>query len=206
MKKQIVIIDYGIGNVISVKNAISCLGYDVRISREEHRLKTADLLILPGVGAFEEGMNNLVVLKMKDLLDEIVLIQKKPILGICLGMQLMADSSEENGLHKGLGWISGDVKLLKLQEEFTVPHVGWNNLVIKQVLPLFNRLPVDPNFYFDHSYHYCCEDSKHMIASTDYASEIAAVINKENIWGVQFHPEKSQNNGLKLFRGLINEV
>lgn len=206
MRKRIVIIDYGIGNVTSVLNAVNWLGYDARVTREERWLRSADFLILPGVGAFEEGMNNLTSLNLKDVLDEIVLVCKKPIMGICLGMQLMADNSEENGLHKGLGWIQGDVKKLELPEALAVPHVGWNDLKLKQQSPLFSRLSGYPDFYFDHSYHFICRDPKHVQAVTDYGIEVTAAVNCEHIWGVQFHPEKSQNNGLKLFRGIIEGV
>lgn len=203
MRKQIAIIDYGIGNVTSVENALRLLGYETRITREVHRLRAADFLILPGVGSFDVGMKNLASLGLKDLLDELVLVSKKPILGICLGMQLMGNTSEENGFHRGLGWISGDVKRLELPESFRVPHVGWNDLAVKRDSPIFSRLTSRTDFYFDHSYHFVCHEQDHVLATTQYGCELTATISKENIWGVQFHPEKSQNNGLKLFRGII---
>lgn len=203
MRKQIVVIDYGIGNVTSVANAVKVLGYDVRISRDEQRLKKADFLILPGVGAFEEGMNNLINLNLKDLLDEIVLVQKKPILGICLGMQMMAETSEEKGFHKGLGWIAGDVVKIEIPSEFRVPHVGWNNIAFLEKTAMSSRLSESPDFYFDHSYHFVCKSKENVLATTEYGNTTTAAVYKENVWGVQFHPEKSQNNGLKLFRGII---
>ncbi len=206
MKKQIVVIDYGIGNVLSVQNAITFLGYNVRITREEKYLKKADLMILPGVGAFEEAMSNLINYSLKNILDELVLILKKPILGICLGMQVMADTSQEKGFHKGLGWIKGDVVKFNLSDDFRVPHVGWNNVKFTERLPIYNKLPEDPYFYFDHSYHCVCKEKINILATTCYGIEITAAIKKNHIWGVQFHPEKSQNNGLKLFRGIIESI
>src|SRR5215467_176051 len=128
MKKNIAIIDYGVGNVQSVKEAMSSLDCDVIISDEPEKLKNADALILPGVGAFEAAMDNLKKRQLVSPLNEMVMEKKKPLLGICLGMQLFADESEENGFHKGLGWIKGKVKRIKEQANLRVPHVGWNDI------------------------------------------------------------------------------
>ena len=118
----------------------------------------------------------------------------------------MADSSEEKGFHSGLAWIPGKVKKFQIPEEYAVPHVGWNDIQFKASSPIFDKLSTNPDFYFDHSYHYLCADTNHVLATTNYGMEVTAAVHKENIWGAQFHPEKSQNNGLKLFRGIIDSV
>lgn len=202
----IVIIDYGVGNTYSVANAVNFLGYGkVKISSEETVIKAADALILPGVGAFEACIDNLKKRNLEKMLGEQVLVQKKPILGICVGMQLLATDSEENGLHEGLGWIKGHVKKLSLPEGFAVPHVGWNNVALSREESLFNTSGGENNFYFDHSYYFNCED-KYVTSYCDYGIKITASVQDDNIHGVQFHPEKSQNNGLKLFRSFFNSI
>jgi glutamine amidotransferase len=203
---NIVIVDYGIGNTFSVLNAIGALGYrKLKISSREVDILNADVLILPGVGSFETCANNLRERQLDIVLNEAVLTRNKPILGICVGMQLMASSSEENGLHIGLDWIPGRVVKLALPEIYAVPHVGWNDVrpLTKDIL--FSRTSELPNFYFDHSYHYQC-DPAFVTAECDYGILLAAAIQKDNIHGVQFHPEKSQNNGLRLFRGFFNSI
>lgn len=206
IKQNIVIIDYGVGNTYSVSNAIKYLGYNrLVISADEKQIDQADALILPGVGAFEEAANNLRARNLDQILNEQVLTKKKPILGICVGMQLMATISEENGVHKGLDWIEGKVKKLQLPKEFAVPHVGWNDVAINNIKPLFDKNPKNSNFYFDHSYYFDC-DEKYVSAYCDYHIKVTAAVQKENIFGVQFHPEKSQTNGLKLFRDFFNSI
>ena len=203
---SIVIVDYGVGNTCSVSNAISVLGYrKLKISGAEEDLLNADALILPGVGAFEACAKCLRERKLDSVLHEAVLARKKPILGICVGMQLMATASEEGGIHAGLDWIPGRVVKLKLPENYAMPHVGWNDVDQSGEDILFSRISGSPNFYFDHSYHYQC-DPNFVSAKCDYGIRINAAINKDNIFGVQFHPEKSQNNGLRLFRGFFNAV
>jgi len=202
----IVIIDYGVGNTCSVINAILQLGYTkVRVSEKEAEIKTADALILPGVGAFDEAVRNLKRRNLPDLLNETVLIKKKPILGICVGMQLLAEGSEENGWHEGLNWIPGKVKKLELPTSFAVPQVGWNNITFNNRDPLFSRTTESPNFYFDHSFHFETKQD-YRLAWCDYGIEVTAAVQLENIFGVQFHPEKSQTNGLKLFRGFFSAI
>lgn len=199
------IIDYGVGNVYSVRNALNELGYKVKISSSEDDLESAAALILPGVGAFGAAVAQLKSNGLDEKLNRQVIEKKKPILGICLGMQLLADSSEENGFHQGLGWIPGMVKKLELPSGFKVPHVGWNATEIRKECAMFDRLGTEPNFYFDHSYHFVC-DKKYVAATCSYGMEVVAAVNYENISGVQFHPEKSQVNGLKLFRGFLNKA
>ena len=202
----IVIIDYGVGNTHSVCNAIRSLDYRrLKISNQPQDITAADVLVLPGVGAFEACVQNLRAHHLDELLNEAVLVKQKPILGICVGMQLMADTSEENGVHAGLGWIPGRVVKLDLPTPYAVPHVGWNDLRVNQTSPLFSRTDQAPHFYFDHSYHYQC-DTKFVVATCDYPLPVTAAIAHHHIHGVQFHPEKSQTNGLKLFRGFFNAV
>jgi glutamine amidotransferase len=203
---SIVIVNYGLGNTRSVSNAISALGYRrVKISDSENEILNADALILPGVGAFEACVDCLRERHLDEFLHEAVLIRKKPILGICVGMQLMATTSEENGIHTGLNWISGRVTKLKLPDDYAVPHVGWNNICQLREDNIFTGSSTTPNFYFDHSYHYECDPS-FVMAECDYGIRFNAAIKKDNIYGVQFHPEKSQNNGLRLFRTFFNEI
>ena len=205
-KINIVLIDYGVGNTHSVVNALTTLDYKVKISNEPHVIRNADVLILPGVGAFDTVMNNLRSRNLEETLNEEVLEKKKPILGICAGMQMMATRSEENGIHDGLNWIKGNVVKLELPEKFSVPHVGWNDVVIKKKEMLFSRLENKCHFYFDHSYHFVPDNPEHVAASCNYGIEVTAAVQDRHIMGVQFHPEKSQINGLKLFRSFFNKV
>jgi glutamine amidotransferase len=203
---RIIIIDYGVGNTYSVSNAIHSLGYNrLKISDKEEEIKNADVLILPGVGAFEACVKNLKERNLISILNEQVLVMKKPILGICVGMQLLASHSEENGLHEGLGWIEGRVKKLKIPSEYSVPHVGWNDVIMDEKSPIFCRNIQNSNFYFDHSYFFDCHE-KYMAGYCNYGLKVTAAVQKENIFGVQFHPEKSQTSGLKLFRGFLNTI
>jgi glutamine amidotransferase len=203
---SILIVDYGVGNTYSLSNALNFLGYKkIKISDKEQHIREADALILPGVGAFAEASRNLRMRMLHLILGEAVLVQRKPILGICLGMQMLAEGSEENGWNEGLNWIPGKVKKLILPATFSVPQVGWNNVFIQQNDPLFTRTSENPNFYFDHSYHFETTPTYRM-AWCDYGMEVTAAVHRDNIFGVQFHPEKSQSSGLKLFRGFFNAV
>jgi glutamine amidotransferase len=203
---KISIIDYGVGNTYSVSNAIKFLGYHrVNVSENEEIIRNADVLILPGVGAFDEAMRNLRDRRLDTILNEEVLVKKKPILGVCVGMQMLATYSEENGLHRGLNWIEGHVKKLEIPESFVVPHVGWNDLNFTTIDPLFSRNESNSTFYFDHSYWFDCEE-KYVSAWCDYGIKVTAAVQRENIFGVQFHPEKSQTSGLKLFRSFFNSI
>lgn len=203
---KIIIVDYEVGNTCSVLNALISLGYNkVIVSKNHKEIDDADALILPGVGAFDACMANLKKFKLDEILNELVLVKARPILGICVGMQLMASSSEENGLHPGLNWIQGHVRRLDLPQPYLVPHVGWNDVKIMQNGSLFVNKTDEPHFYFDHSFHFIC-DEENIVATTEYSSRIVAAIGRNNIHGVQFHPEKSQVSGLKLFRNFINYV
>lgn len=205
MLNKILIIDYGVGNDQSVINALESLGYDFLVSNKKKDVENAKVFILPGVGAFGEAMKNLEKFKITQLLKHQVLKKKKPILGICLGFQVFADWSEENGFHKGLGFIKGGVVRFKEKKGFRVPHVGWNTIQIIKKDPLFSKLKDSSNFYFDHSYYLKC-DRKYTSATCDYGKEVVVAVQKDNIFGVQFHPEKSQNNGLKLFKSFFDNL
>jgi glutamine amidotransferase len=203
---KILIVDYKIGNITSIVNTLNLLGYTkIKFSSETFDLINSDVLILPGVGAFDEAIKNLTNNENFQLLNDLVLNKHKPILGICVGMQLFANTSSENGLHKGLGWIEGEVVKLDLPYEYSIPHVGWNNLDISKSDPLFTNCETNPHFYFDHSYHFQC-DEKYITSISNYGKNIVSSIRKDNIFGVQFHPEKSQKAGLRLFRSFLNSI
>lgn len=200
---KITLIDYGMGNVKSIKNALAHIGdFDVEVTSDHDSIRSADCIILPGVGAFPDAMKNLTDRGLVELLNEIVLVEKKPLLGICLGMQLLFSSSEEGNVDNGLGWIPGSVEYMRPGEECRVPHIGWNNLHLKQPSKMFDSLGDDKNFYFVHSYHAVCPD-EYVIASFDYGREFTAAVQKENVVGMQFHPEKSQKNGLAALKSFI---
>lgn len=202
---KVLIIDYGVGNHKSVANAFKFLGYDVMLSDDPQALLDADACVLPGVGAFGEAIGNLKRLGLADVIRDQALSAGKPLLGICLGMQLMADSSEEGGHFEGLGLIPGRVQKIKPQPGLLVPHVGWNNVSIAIKAPLFSMVDPDANFFFDHSYHFVCDQS-YVAATCSYGGDVVAAVQSRNIFAAQFHPEKSQNNGLKLFRGFMRHV
>jgi len=197
---MMVIIDYGMGNVRSVKNALEFLGFEAIISRKEGDIRNAEKLLLPGVGAFRDGMNNLKKFKLIELLSDEVLNKKKPLIGICLGMQLLAKSSEEGGQHEGLGFIDADVKLFRPDpKDIKVPHIGWNNINIVKEDVILKDIPDGSDFYFVHSYHVMPNENEDITTSyCDYGERFVSTLNKGNIYAAQFHPEKSQDKGLKI--------
>jgi glutamine amidotransferase len=196
------IIDYKMGNVQSVMNAFHALCSDVQITSDPQVLERADHIVLPGVGAFGRGMANLLNLSLVEALNEQVNVKRKPFLGICLGMQVLADVGYEFGEHRGLGWIPGKVKRIKSQQVM-LPHVGWNNIKLARPCPLISKNMGQTDFYFVHSYCFEPEDVSHVSAVCDYGDPFAAVVNKENIFGVQFHPEKSQKAGRCLLENFL---
>lgn len=202
MRKKIAIIDYGVGNVHSVSSALSVLGYRNVITRDPETIKNCDAYILPGVGAFSQAVNNLNQYGLIELLGQEVCQNGKPLLGICLGMQVLGHSSQESPGYQGLGWLDFDVVRLPDQSQVKVPHVGWNNIRVAPGHYLFKNLEQEPHFYFDHSYYVGCGEFS--VARIDYCVEFSVAVAQDNIVGVQFHPEKSQNNGLKLFRNFFN--
>jgi glutamine amidotransferase len=203
--KMIVIVNYGMGNIGSVANALSYLGAKHFVSNSEQDLRRADALILPGVGAFGAAMENLKKLGLVEELTDQVLFKRKPFLGICLGMQLLAKDSVEQGFFIGLGWVDGHVLNLHPSDSFRVPHVGWNSVTIVRENPLFQKIEEKAHFYFDHSYHF--QSNEDIISAIcEYGGTYAAAIQKGNIFATQFHPEKSQRNGLKLLRNFLNFI
>ena len=200
-----VIVNYGMGNLYSVANALSYLNSDFIISSDSEIIDSADAYILPGVGAFDKAMENITSSGLAEVLTRNVMELKKPFMGICLGMQMLAKDSEEGGYHAGLGWIEGSVKKIEDKVSLRLPHVGWNNVDYVQQAPFFNRVKNNSDYYFDHLYKLNC-DSKYILATCDYGDKIIAAVRWNNIFAVQFHPEKSRANGLKLIRNFLNTI
>ena len=202
-KKFVAIIDYEMGNTGSVKNALDYLRTESVISCDPKIIAESTHLILPGVGAFGEGMKTLNKKGLIKVLNKEVISRKKPFLGICLGMQLLAEFGEEDGNHKGLGWIEGKARKFKIDEkEFRLPHIGWNDISPTDSSGLFKD--AEPFiFYFVHSYILEPKNSKVIIGECDYGEKFTAAVNQENIFGVQFHPERSQKSGIKLLENFI---
>lgn len=200
---QVLIIDYGVGNHESVANALRRLGVAFAVSSDPGAIAAAPRYILPGVGAFSEAMRNLEARGLIEPLRREVVEGKKPLLGICLGMQVLAEDSTEGGMHKGLGWVPGHVVKLEPDGGARVPHVGWSELAVSAKEPLFSRVPAGSHFYFDHSYHFVAAPEQ-VAATCEYGGAIVAAIQHGNIFGVQFHPEKSHLAGLRLIKGFLN--
>ncbi len=229
---MIAIIDYRMGNIRSVINKLKRTGCDPVVTSDPKIIQSADKLVLPGVGHFKTAMENLEMLYLTESLNEMVIIKKTPILGICLGMQIMARHSEE-GDALGLGWIDADVVRFKIEDSglqfgdsrlqigdsrlkiadsrlkiadgrLKIPHVGWNTLEDVKDSPLFRNVDIRSEFYFVHSYHINCNDPEDVLALTVYGYPFVSVIHKENIFGVQFHPEKSHDAGEILLKNFVD--
>lgn len=198
---MVAVIDFGVSNLKSVVNALEFLGADVCITKKADELEKAERIILPGVGTFSQGMKSLKKLKLVKPLEREVIKKKKPFLGICLGMQLLADWGSEGGKSEGLGWIGGAVKKFKI-DNLKVPHIGWDDLEIKKNC-LFQGIEKDKNFYFVHSYYFDIEEKDVVSATCNYGKIFPAALRKENIFATQFHPEKSQQNGLKVLENYL---
>jgi len=200
------IIDYGLGNLTSVAGAVERLGFEPAISSDPDALGACDKLILPGVGAFGDGMRNLAERGLIDPLTDLVQKQLKPVLGICLGFQLLAKSSDEFGDHAGLGWIDAKVtRFDPTQKDLRVPHVGWNELYQTGDSILFDEVPDDSLFYYVHSYKMDTEDSEIIIGECDYGGRFVSAVQYGSIFGTQFHPEKSQRHGLTLLNNFLEK-
>lgn len=195
---MITIVDYGAGNLKSVEKALLFLGEEVKITSDSREILAADKIILPGVGAFGDAMEKLNVTGLADTIREAV-NKKIPLLGICLGLQLLFESSEESPGVKGLSLLKGSIKRIPDKAGFKVPHIGWNSLEINQNSRLFRGIPQESYVYFVHSYYLQAEEPV-VAAKTDYVVEIHAAVEKENIFACQFHPEKSGETGLKLLK------
>ncbi len=199
---MIVIIDYNMGNLGSILNMLKRIGVEAKRTSDPFEIGQASKLILPGVGAFDEGMENLHHLGILPLLNEKVLIQRTPILGLCLGMQLFSKYSEE-GRTTGLGWIDGQA--IKFQSNkkdagLKVPHMGWNNLHACRPHYILHDLEPDNRYYFVHSYHVQCNDNRDVVAMTFYGAPFVSVLAKDSIVGLQFHPEKSLRWGMQMLQ------
>lgn len=199
---MIVIVDYGVGNLGSIKNMFKKIGYKAEPSSDPEVLRKAEKLILPGVGAFDAGMSKLRERGLINLLNELVLEKKVPVLGHCLGMQLMTKKSEE-GTETGLGWVEAESIRFKFeadQSHLKIPHMGWNGIDVQRQHAIVAGLETGARFYFVHTYHVVCENPADVVAYTDYGYNFASIIQKENIIGAQFHPEKSHKFGMQFLK------
>lgn len=195
---MIVIVNYGLGNLGSIKNMLTKIGSKSIISSKPDAISRADKLILPGVGSFDRGMSNLEKLKLIPVINKKVIEEKTPILGICLGMQLMTKNSQEGKL-KGLGWINADtIRFNKDDEKLIIPHMGWNNIILNKNHSILNNINRNSRFYFVHSYHVVCQNDSDILTTTNYGYDFVSAFQKNNIIGVQFHPEKSHRFGMQL--------
>ena len=203
--QKLIIIDYGMGNINSVKKQLERLKVEVIITSNPELISKADKIILPGVGHFGKAMENLNSLNLLDTLNEKVLEKNAPVLGICLGMQLMTKSSEE-GNAKGLGWFDANVVKMELNDKlrYKIPHTGWNTINIMKDGPINKGLDTTSSFYFVHAYKVETNNNEDILHTTSYETEFTSAIAKNNIFGVQYHPEKSQDVGLTLFQNFIS--
>lgn len=199
---MIALINYGSGNIHAIGNIYKRLNIPFEITADFKELKKADKLILPGVGDFDETMKLFHKSGLKSVMDEMVLEEKKPIMGVCVGMQVMGLSSEE-GNQEGLGWIKGEIKKIdisNLTHKPHLPHMGWNTIKPQKESPLLLKLNSEKGFYFLHSYYFSCHDVNDVLATSKYGVEFASAINHKNVYGCQFHPEKSHQNGIEIFK------
>lgn len=199
---MIIIVDYKMGNLGSIKNMLKKIGVPSLISADPKEIAKASKIILPGVGSFDRAMENINKLNLKKVLDEAVLINKTPILGICLGMQIMTNGSQE-GNQAGLSWIDGQCIKFKL-ENLRIPHMGWNYIKIENEIPMSLELTNRSKFYFVHSYYVQLNDKRNLFFSTNYGIEFCSAFHYKNIYGVQFHPEKSHKFGMQFLTNFIN--
>ena len=206
--KQITIVDYGSGNVLSAQKSFLKVANDsnieskVLISKNLNDIKNSTHVVLPGQGAFSTCMSE--IKNTKGLIEELynfAIIKQKPFLGICVGMQMLANKSEENGLHKGLGWIEGSIKPLP-KKNLKMPHMGWN--IVSPVIKS-DIISNSNDFYFVHSYYFECQKKENILAETCYGINFTSIVVKENIYGVQFHPEKSSSQGLNLIKNFLKK-
>jgi glutamine amidotransferase len=202
---MIAIVDYGMGNTRSLKNAFEYIGQDVTITSNPSALDDAERIVLPGVGAFGDAMIAIRERQLETVLTRQAVEHKKPVLGICLGMQLFAKGSLEHGEHKGLGWIDADIVRLEVDKPLKVPHIGWNELRYPDDDWLFHGVKAgQANFYFVHSYHMVCRNKDDVLATTEYGGAVTAVVRSGNLVAAQFHPEKSQDNGLRVLENWVS--
>ena len=203
------IVDYGMGNILSIQNIIKKVGYQNQICKTPNQLKNSKIIILPGVGSFDNAIKKLKNLGFLDELNYYVNEKKVPFLGICLGMQLLFEKSEE-GIMPGFGWIKGNITRFNFsnfsaKKNLKIPHMGWNTVKPKYYHDFFYRLYDEPRFYFVHSFHANCINESDILATANYGYNFVCSVNYKNIWGVQFHPEKSHSNGYFFLKKFINK-
>ena len=199
------IVDYGMGNLNSVKKKLDRLKTTASITSNPKDIIKADKIILVGVGHFAKAMKNIKELNLLDTLNEVAIIKKKPVLGICLGMQLMANDSEE-GNSEGLGWLDANVRKMQVDDtlRFKIPHTGWNKITQSKKSRLMKGIPESSEFYFVHSYHLMSNETSNILNETEYYFKFTSAIEKNNIFGVQYHPEKSHDIGEVLLKNFIS--
>lgn len=196
---MIAIIDYGMGNLRSVQKGFERVGHEAIITADPAEVDAAEKVVLPGVGAFEDAMTEL---GARGMIDPVLgaIESGRPFLGICLGLQLLFDTSYENGRHKGLGVLSGEVVRFELPQEYSIPHMGWNQLVFRSPSPLLEGIEEGRHFYFVHSYYVVPKDPEVIAVETDYGGPFCSMVRRDNLYATQFHPEKSQADGLRMLR------
>ena len=200
----VAVVDYGAGNLHSVRHALELVGGDVMVTTHPEELRDADRIVLPGVGAFGECAASLRASGFVESLDEEVRQRGKPLLGICVGLQLLAREGHEMGVHPGLGWVPGVVKRLDAGASgLKIPHVGWNDITPTTTSRIFAGFRREQTFYFTHSYHLALDEASAEAAYCDYGQRFTAAVLKDNVVATQFHPEKSQENGLKLLENFL---
>ena len=197
---MIAIVDYGVGNLFSLNSSLELIGAESIVTADKEILRSADKILLPGVGAFEDAAKKLRESGLADLLKELA-AEGKPLLGICLGMQLLFEKSYEYGVHEGLGLIPGVVKSIRdvIPADYKIPHIGWNGLHLKGECPLFRDIREGDCVYFVHSF-YAADCDQYVTATAEYGAELTAAVAKGNVYGCQFHPEKSGNVGLAILK------
>lgn len=204
---SIVIIDYGSGNLRSVAKAFErvAVNSEIAVSADAGLLATASHIVLPGVGAFADCMAGLTALPgMLEALNEQVIMRGKWFLGVCVGMQMLFERGHEHGIHKGLGWLSGEVlPLANIANALKIPHIGWNELNIEKKSPVLSGINNGDHAYFVHSYHAEPADASQLLATVEYGKPVAAMVGRDNIFGTQFHPEKSQQTGLRILENFV---
>jgi imidazole glycerol-phosphate synthase subunit HisH len=200
---MIVIVDYGMGNLRSVQKAFEKVGHQAVVTSDPAQVATATKVVLPGVGAFEDAITEL---RRLDLIKPVLraIDSGKPFLGICLGLHLLFDVGYENGRHEGLGVLRGEVVRFDLPKEFAVPHMGWNQLDVRRPAPILAGLPQDAYVYFVHSYYVVPKDADVIAAETDYGGPFCSMVWRDNIFATQFHPEKSQAEGLRILKNFAD--
>lgn len=198
---MITVVDYGVGNLASIANMLKKIGMPARISADPADIASATKLILPGIGAFDQGIQSLRERSLIEPLNRRVRQDRVPTIGVCLGMQLLGLTSEE-GREAGLGWIAAHTKKFRADgpEKLRVPHMGWNEATAVKPDPIVAGLQSHPRFYFVHSYHVVCDDPSNVIATTPYGIDFTSILRQDNVWGAQFHPEKSHRFGMQLLK------